>query len=125
MIRRELSKGRAPDTDGELNDYFESLDRDRSEFLNYILTAGLTLEGIIKFFRQRSSNIAFMDQLIERFYDPDTYYGIACGHCEPQSARALILQNARYRGKAVAKIYYERNERIETIEILNNKIELR
>ncbi len=115
-IRRKLVRHWPANDEAKLNEYFKSLGHDKDKFLGYILEAGLTIEGILKPMDRRKY-IQICDELIDRIYEPGVYYDVIRKHIDTNSARRMIIEEARIRGKAVIKIFHQKDEIIEIINL--------
>ncbi len=116
FIRRQLVDKHPANFQAKLNEYFESLDPGEDKFISYILTAGLTIEGILKPIARRNY-IQICEELIDRIYDPEIYYEVIPKHIETASARRMIIDEARNLGLKTAKIFHANEEHIETINL--------
>jgi len=113
-IRRGVLQDQLLNDEAKLKEYFDSLDQSKNEFLDYILAAGLSIEGILKPI-ERLNYIQICNELIERIYEPGTYYGIIPKHIHTESARRVIIGKARIRNKDIVKIFHEKNKDIEIV----------
>jgi hypothetical protein len=116
FIRREMTPERPGLVDSKVWEYFDSLDPGKDRFIDYILHAGLSIQGILKPIARRSY-IQACEELIKRIYDPEIYYAVIPEQMETRSARRMILNKAHDLGMKKVKIFHAKGEFIEPINL--------